>query len=208
MTTTIIGRSSSHFTRVARIFAHECAVSHGFEPVLDLLSLEAAHYGGNPALRIPTLTVGEEAWFGALNICCELSRRGAREPKIVWPEGLQLRMAVNAQELVLQGMANEVTVVMGSVAAPEAADAYRAKSRQSLINCLSWLEQHLPGVLETLPVERGLSYLEVTAFCFVSHLGFRGVVDMAPYERLAAFAERFGRRESAAATPYCYDRKP
>ena len=44
---TIIGRSSSHFTRVTRIFAAELGVPYTLQVVPDLLSCDAADYGGN-----------------------------------------------------------------------------------------------------------------------------------------------------------------
>src|SRR4051794_16783286 len=42
----LVGRSSSHFTRTARIFALELGVPHGFRPVLDMATLDLAAYGG------------------------------------------------------------------------------------------------------------------------------------------------------------------
>lgn len=205
MTATIIGRSSSHFTRVARVFAYELGVSHEFEPVLDLLSLDAAHYAGNPSLKLPILRDQDATWFGTLNICRELSRRASAKLRVAWPESLQQRMAANAQELVLQGMASEVALVMATLAAPDRVDSYQEKSRKGLLGCLAWLEQYLPEVLATLPEERDLSYLEVTAFCFVTHLEWRRVVDTAPYRSLTAFAQQFGIRPSALSTPYAFD---
>jgi len=49
---TLVGRSSSHFTRVARIFCHELGVEHELRIVGDLMSADAGDYGGNPALKI------------------------------------------------------------------------------------------------------------------------------------------------------------
>ena len=51
----IIGRSSSHFTRVARIFAAELEVDCDFQVVRDLMSMNPLDYGNNPALRLPAL---------------------------------------------------------------------------------------------------------------------------------------------------------
>src|SRR5690554_2468986 len=42
----IFGRSSSHFTRVTRIFAEELDVPYSLEVVRDLLSTDANDYGG------------------------------------------------------------------------------------------------------------------------------------------------------------------
>lgn len=60
MTTThlkLTGRSASHFTRVARMIAHELAVPVEFEVIHDLMGLDPAPYGGHPALKLPTLHV-------------------------------------------------------------------------------------------------------------------------------------------------------
>jgi hypothetical protein len=68
----IIGRSSSHFTR---IFAAELRIDCAFQVVRDLMSSDPGDYGGNPALRIPVLQTPQGTWFGALNVCRELWRR-------------------------------------------------------------------------------------------------------------------------------------
>ena len=50
---TLVGRSSSHFTRTARIFALELGVQHAFRPVLDMTTPDPAAYADNPALKVP-----------------------------------------------------------------------------------------------------------------------------------------------------------
>ena len=42
-------------------------------------------------------------------------------------------------------------------------------------------------------------------FCLVEHLPFREVLATDAYPNLRAFAERFGKRSSAKATPYKFD---
>jgi hypothetical protein len=51
----LIGRSSSHFTRVARLFAHELEVEHDFSPVYEIASTDAGVFGDDPSLRVPSL---------------------------------------------------------------------------------------------------------------------------------------------------------
>jgi glutathione S-transferase len=201
MTLAIIGRSSSHFTRTARMFAHECAVDFRFKPVLDLMSRSAADYGHNPALRLPVLETQEGPLFGALNICRELARRGPRGLRVVWPEQLMERAAMNAQELVSQGMSSEVLLIMSGA---QAAGGYTDKARESLTNSLAWLDAHLPEVLRALP-ERALSFLEVSSFCFITHLEFRQVVDVSQYSNLRAFSQAYAARKSARDTAYRFD---
>jgi len=69
------GRSSSHFTRTARIFALELGVAHVFRPVLDLTSQDAANYADNPSLKVPILIDEAGPLYGTENICRELARR-------------------------------------------------------------------------------------------------------------------------------------
>jgi hypothetical protein len=76
---------------------------------------------------------------------------------------------------------------------------------RSLENTLRYLEDHVDRVLDALPPDRTLTFLEVSLFCLVTHLPFRQVLDVAGYERLNAFCDRFGRRESAGQTTYHFD---
>jgi glutathione S-transferase len=202
MTLTIIGRSSSHFTRTARMFAHECGIPYRFEPVLDLLSVAPADYGHNPALRLPVLETADGPLFGALNICRELVRRAVQSVRVVWPEQSSSRVAMNAQELVSQGMSSEVLLIMSG---PQAAGGYTDKARRSLTNSLGWLDANLPDVVRALPPERTLSFLEVSSFCFVTHLEFRQVLDISAYTNLRAFCQAYAGRKSARETAYKFD---
>lgn len=199
------GRSSSHNTRIVRVFAHELGVAYDFQPIGEMLSQSSADYLGNPALKLPILETADGTWFGALNICRELARNALRPRSLVWPEALTDRIAANAQELVMQGMATEVSIIMGKLGNPEAANRYEDKNRESLRGSLVWLEEHLPPVLQSLRQSSALSYLEVSAFCFVTHLAFRQILDTAPYQGLNAFCRSFAERESARITEYKFD---
>jgi glutathione S-transferase len=201
----IIGRSSSHFTRVTRIFAVEMGVDCSFQVVRDLMSSDPADYGGNPALRLPTLQTARGVWFGALNICRELSRQSSLGQRIVWPEDLDQPLLADAQELVLQAMATEVTLVMAKLAGGSDGSAHHAKMRKSLVNTMAWLEANARHALATLPADRDLSYLEVTLFCLVTHLEFRDVLPITSYPELQGFCQQFAARPSADTTTYRFD---
>lgn len=201
----IVGRSSSHFTRVARVFAHALQVEHDFSPVHDLLSRESGDYGGNPALKLPVLVAEDGPWFGVLPICRELARRSRLPRHILWPEQLSDRLAANAQELVLQGMATEVALIMRGAVTNGSATPYEDKTHDSLTRTLSWLDAQLPAVLTTLAAERQLSFLEVSAYCFVTHLEFRQVVDTSSYPNLRAFCRDLGEQASLHETAYRFD---
>lgn len=197
---TLVGRSSSHFTRVARLFAEELGLAYSFQVVPNLRALERDAYGGHPALRVPTLLAPSGAWFGSLNVCRELARLSSRELRVVLPEHHLGATLANAQELTLQAMATEVELIMTDAPTSELA----LKRRQSLEGTLGWLEEHVEEASSALP-ERDLSYFEVTLFCLVTHLEFRGVLSTAPFPRLCEQAGRFGERPSARATSFRFD---
>jgi glutathione S-transferase len=201
----LIGRSSSHFTRVARIYAAELGVEYSFQVVPDLLSTRAADYANNPALRLPILESAAGSWFGTLGICRELARHSARHLSLVWPEDLQEPLLSNAQELAVQAMTTEVALVMASLARENLESAQHAKQQASLLNQLVWLNGNVDAALAALPVTRDLSFLEVTLFCLVTHLEFRAVVPVSPYPALTAFCARFGERASARETAFRFD---
>lgn len=202
----LIGRSSSHFTRIARIFAAELGVDYTFQVVRDLMSSNPEDYGGNPALRIPVLKTPQGTWFGALNIARELWRRSSTRPRVIWPEDLDTPVLANAQELVLQSMATEVSLVMAKVGGGASeGNAHQAKMRTQLINMLAWLDQNAQAVLAALPPQRDLSFLEVTLYCLVKHLEFREVLPTAPYAELNRFCQQFEARASIQATAFRFD---
>jgi hypothetical protein len=201
----LIGRSSSHFTRVARWFAAEAQVECAFRVVRNLLSCDPEDYGGNPALRLPSLRTAAGTWFGALNVCRELYRESRCKPRFVWPEQQQTPLLANAQELVLQAMSTEVTLVMSQAGGASSGSEHEKKMRASLANSIDWLETHLDAALGELPDPRDASYLELTSYCLLTHLTFRDVHPMDGYVRLEAFCDAFGARPASVATPYFFD---
>lgn len=201
----IIGRSSSHFTRVARIFAGECGVGYSFQVVRDLMSTELANYGGNPALKMPVLQTANGTWFGALNISQELVRHSGSKLRVVWPAQLATALLANAQELALHAMATEVLLIMSGGIGGDDGGPVLAKARKSLLSTLAWLDANAPAFLAALPVERDLSFLEVTMYCLITHLAFRKVVPVDCYLELQAFAKRLSARPSVATTEFQFD---
>src|SRR3974390_274488 len=94
----LVGRSSSHYTRAARIFALEAGVGHAFRPVLDMTSLDPAAYAGNPTLKVPALIDADGPLFGTENICRELARRSPARSRIVLRGDVGDRLVANAEE--------------------------------------------------------------------------------------------------------------
>lgn len=88
----IVGRRSSHFTRIARIFAEELGLTYELVPVYDMTERDPAIYAGNPALKLPILRTEVGVVFGTENICRALADRAQGSLQIVWPEQLRRNM--------------------------------------------------------------------------------------------------------------------
>lgn len=199
----LIGRSSSLFTRVVTIFAHECQVPVTLQVVTNLLDTSAVNYGGNPALKLPNLITPDGVVFGSLNCCRGVLQWSEAAPRILWPEHLQAPLAANVQELTLQAMSSEVSWIMSTLGGV-GDSAYAAKLREGLIQTVKWLEETSSTVLHALP-DRDFSYWEVCLFCLVEHLEFRRVMSLDDYPFLRQFQEEWSQRASAQATPFRFD---
>ena len=201
----IVGRSSSLYTRMPLIFAEELSVPYELVPIYDMTVIDAEAYGGNPALKLPSLRRNGASLFGAQNICRAIAEQAGSQKVILWPEALQDDLSRNAQELVSHCMAAQVQIVIGTVVNKLLADsAYFVKIRTSFENSLRWLDTCLAAALRILP-PRDLSLFEVALHCLIEHLTFRGTMPVKPYPALAAFGQEFAQRESAQRTIYRFD---
>ena len=201
----LYGRSSSHFTRIPRIFAAEAKVELDFVLIRDLMSVIPDDFGGHPALKMPTLRTEAGLWYGSLPICRELVTCSDADLVVVWPEDLARPVSANAQELVLTAMSTEVGLIMGKSSGVAADNPHQAKMRASLLGAMEWLELNAERAIATLAPDRDLSFLEVSLFCLVEHLEFRCMLAPDAYPVLRGFAQRFAGRSSAQATAYRYD---
>jgi len=200
---TLVGRSSSHFTRILRIFALELGVAHTFRPVLDITAVDAAAYADNPALKIPVLVDEQGPLFGTENICRELVRRSQKAARVVMRGELNDRVVANAEELTLHVMTSEVSLIMAKAAAD--GRPAPAKVSRGIENSLRYLDENLDALLAALPADRAFSFVEVALFCVLRHLPFREVMDVSAWTHLGEFCNGFGERESARATEYRFD---
>lgn len=204
----LVGRRTSHFTRVPLLLAEVLRVSCRLTPIADMRALDPAVYAGNPALKLPVLRDGGEVVFGCLNICRALAAhtKADRSVHVVWPEDLHDSLSRNAQELVWHCMASQVQLVMGTLICKLPVDnTFFAKIRAGMEGSLEWLDRHLARIIPILPPRRGISILETTLFCLIEHLSFRPTVPLAAYRSLNDFVALFGTREAARATTYCID---
>ncbi len=208
-TVELIGRSSSLFTRVPLIFAHELGVPFQLVPVPDMTELEPATYGGNPALKLPSLRRAGSVVFGAENVCRALVDLAHSNERIVWPEMLSDDVSRNAHEMLRHAMAAQIQLVFGTLVAHLPGDnLYFVKGRAGFEGALSWLNEHLKVTLRALPSPRLVSLFEVMLFCLVEHLAFRGTLSVEPYPQLVRFTRDFAARPSAQHTAYRFDPAP
>lgn len=205
----IVGRSSSHFTRVATLFAAELGLPWTLEVVPRLLSHDPADFGGHPALKLPTLLVDGAPVFGAENICRKLTALAGRagDPTVVLPEHVNDDRARNAQELIWVAMSAQVSMLLFKPG-EEPPTPYLLKTRAGLQGALAWLDAQLDDTLAALPTPRQVSVLEVSLLCLVDHLRFIPTLPLDAYPRLLGFAEAQGRRESAQRTVFRFDPRP
>jgi len=205
----IVGRRSSHFTRIARIFAEELGLSYDVVPIYDMTAKSPETYADNPALKLPILRTEDGVVYGTENICRALAERAHESSAIVWPEQLRATISRNAQELVWHCMTAQVQIVFGTLVAKlPAENLYFQKARTGFEGALSWLDAHLPEALNALPASRQLSLFEASLFCLIEHLHFRQTLPVEPYSGLEAFRQTFAARPSARNTPYQFDVAP
>lgn len=207
----LTGRSGSHFTRVARMFAHELAVPVELDAVHDLTSLDPAAYGGHPALKLPTLHVEGALLFGTDNICRKLAELAGRanDPRVVLSHHVTSDLVRSAQELVWHAMAVQVQLVVGLQFAKLPAESiFFTKAKAGMLGALAWLDARLDQVLAELPLPRDVSVFEVTLFCLVEHIVFRPTVSFDSLPKLRSFAAAFASRESAQRTVFRFDPAP
>jgi len=204
----IIGRSSSLFTRLPLIFAEELGVPFELVPMYDMTATNPEVYAGNPALKLPILRTNGSVLFGAQNICRAIAERAGAPARIVWPEELRDDLSRNAQELVWHCMAAQVQLVFGTIIGKLPPDnVYFAKARAGLESSLRWLDGNLAAALRALP-PRDLSLFEVSLFCLIDHLTFRGTLAIDPFPSLVRLSQEFGTRPSAQRTAYRFDVPP
>lgn len=204
----IVGRQSSHYTRVVRMLALELGLAAPLAPIFDLMSSDPATYAGNPALKLPALRVGDTVVWGSQNACRQLARQvDGGEARVFWPEDARDPLLMNAHEIVAHAMAAQVEVVFHEIVSKRPPDATSRKRRESLLGCLAWLDAHLDAIRAHLPADR-IAMFELMLFCLLEHLPFRNPIDLSGMPALTAFATTFGARASAQATPYRFDAPP
>jgi len=204
----IIGREGSHYTRMARLLAHELGLQYTLRPIYDLLSEDPAVFGGNPALKLPALRRDGVVVWGSQNVCRALARSApGGEARVFWAEEAHTPLLMNAHEIMAHTMAVQVEVVFHEVVSRRPPDTASRKRRASLVNSLVWLDANLEDIQSGLPAER-IRMFDLGLFAVLEHFAFRHPVDLTAMPRLTGFMAAFGQRASAQAKPYRMDAPP
>ncbi len=204
----IIGRRSSHYTRMVRLLAEELGVDYALRPIHDLLSEDPAVFAGNPALKLPAVRQGDTVVWGSHHACRLIARSAPDgEARVFWPEQAQTALLMNAHEVLAHVMAAQVEVVFHEIVSRRPPDATSRKRRTSLMLCLEWLDRHLDDIHAALPAQR-IALFDLGLYALLEHLPFRNPIDLSPMPHLIDFVAAFGERASAQATPYVFDAPP
>lgn len=192
---TLLGTPLSHFTRKVRIVLHELDISFHFELVRNLLEADAARYGQNPLMRVPTLIDGDLWIIESDHIARHLvATRAPHDPLSV----LTLTTADLNRLAVLNGiMAHEVTIILAARGGltDVMAHTYFQKLTHAITSGLSWLDQNLDSERESF------DYVDVVTICMWEHLVHYGIVPgLHGFPRIAERVARFSRRDSVAHT--------
>ena len=194
------------FTRTALIFAEELAVAYELRPIYDMTSVHPDDFGGNPALKLPTLRLPDDrAVFGTQNVCRALEELPNPRRFVYWAEAAEDELLANAHELTLHAMSARVQIVFGTMVVKLPGDSiFFSKAQVGFEKPLQWLDEHAQTILQTLP-RRDFSFIEVALYCLLGHLQFRQTLSTDPFTNLGLFHQQFGERDSVKRTPYQFD---
>lgn len=192
---TLLGTPLSHFTRKVRILLHELAIPFDFELVRNLLEADAARYGQNPLMRVPTLIAGDLWLIESDHIARHIvSTRAPHDPlNVLTPTTAELN-----QLAVMNGiMAHEVTIILAARGGltDVMSHTYFQKLAQAITSGLSWLDQELDSERESF------HYVDVVTICMWEHLNHYEIVPgLQGFQRIAERVARFSTRDSVART--------
>jgi glutathione S-transferase len=191
----LYGTPLSHFTRKLRILFAELGVPFDFVRTPGVLASDAAAYGDNPLMRVPTLVDGADTLIESDHIARYLVGKHDPADRL----GVRRERVRDLNRLAVTGgiMDNEVVLILakrGGLADLESV-TYFQKLRGAIDTGLAWLDEHTPAE------GADFDYGDIAAICMWQHLQHYGLVpDLPRYARLAARVERFAARPSIAST--------
>lgn len=191
----LLGTPLSHFARKVRIVLHELEIPFAFERVPNLLTTDAAGYGKNPLMRVPTLIDGEQWVIESDHIVRHIvTTRAPHDPlRVLSPTVAEM----NRLAVVSGIMANEVTIILAARGglADVMSHAYFQKLAAAMSAGLAWLDRELD------PGREGFDYVDVATICMWQHVVHYGLVPgLDGYPSIAGRVARFAERPSVAGT--------
>lgn len=190
-----MGTATSHFARKVRIVFHELGIAYDYQLVPDLFDPDAAAYGHNPLLQIPTLIDGDLRIIDSDHIVRHVvATRAPDDPLRI----LALSVAELNQLAVLNGiMAHQATVMLAQLGGLTdwMANAYFRKLAHGVMNGLEWLDQQLDCRQDSF------TYIDIATICMWQHLWHFGTFPEVPAcRRIAQRVESLAARESIVST--------
>jgi glutathione S-transferase len=191
----LIGTPLSHFTRKIRILLHELGIPFDFELARNLLEADAARYGQNPLMRVPTLIDGDLWVIESDHIARHIvMTRAPHDPfHVLTPAVADLnRLAV------INGiMAHEVTIILAARGGltDVMSHTYFQKLGSAITAGLTWLDRDIDSGRESF------DYVDVATICMWEHLVHYAIIPgLHGFQRIAERVARFSTRQSVAHT--------
>jgi glutathione S-transferase len=192
---TLVGTPLSHFTRKIRILLHELGIPFHFEVARNLLEMDAARYGQNPLMRVPTLIDGDLWLIESDHIARHIvATRAPHDPcNVLTPAAVDL----NRLAVVNGIMAHEVTIILAARGGLDdvMSHTYFQKLGNAITSGLTWLDRQIDSERESL------DYVDVATICMWDHLVHYALIPgLQSFQRITERVARFSARDSVAQT--------
>ena len=191
----LYGTPLSHFTRKLRVLMSELGVEFDFVRAPGVLATNAATYGDNPLLRVPTLVYGSDTVIKSDHIARYLVNQFDPTDRLrVCSETVP---DLNRLAVVNGVMDSEVVLILakrGGLTDLEGVVYFR-KLMLAMENGLSWLDQR------TVPDAETFDYGDICLICLWQHLvHYQSAPGLERYPRISARVARFVDRPSIASS--------
>ncbi|WP_133498709.1 glutathione S-transferase family protein [Cognatilysobacter terrigena] len=177
MTPRLIYTPRSHFSRKVRLLADGLGIALDLVDAGNVADSDAARFGPNPLMKVPTLIDGKQVVFDADHIAAWLVR--THDPSDRFDVMTRDVDVLNARAVMNGMMAAEVELVLAARTGIDTSHRRFDKMRASLLAGIDWLEQNA-DVFPSAP-----SYLGLHLVALCDHLALYGVARL-DHPRLAS----------------------
>jgi glutathione S-transferase len=187
----LIHTPRSHFARKVRLLLNALGIEVELIDAVNAAEADAARFGPNPLLKVPTLIDGGRPVFESDHIAMHLVR--TRDPDDRFDVLTSDIDMLNARAVLNGVMALEVELILGARSGLDTAQPRFAKMRDAIARSLGWLETH------AALFERPPSYLGFHLLAMRDHIALYDLVPLR-YPQLQAHADAIARQSYAAAS--------